>query len=90
MRPGSYVRPRPHACKRVARGLGLALGLDLLSLFLVFFFFLGFFSMFFEVLGSSLRYIKVVNRVSKTRFPCGRHMEKYATLDVIRPWKSSF
>ena len=26
----------------------------------------------------------------KTRFPCGRHMEKYATLDHIRPWKSSF
>ena len=40
----------------------------------------GFFSIF----------IRVINRVLETRFPCGRHMEKYATLDHIRPWKSSF
>ena len=48
-------------------------------------------------LGSSLIcsgifsiFIRVINRVLETRFPCGCHMEKYATLDHIRPWKSSF
>ena len=47
----------------------------------------GFF-FFFSVLWSfGFCYIKVVNRVSKTRFPCGRHVKKYVTLDVIRPWK---
>ena len=65
---------------RPRRGLGL----DLFSLFFFFFF-----SMFSEVLSSSLRYIKVINQVLETRFPCGFHVEKYATLDVIRPWKSS-
>ena len=43
----------------------------------------GFFSDMFWVL-------LYIYKGYKTRFPCGRHMEKYATLDHIRPWKSSF
>ena len=57
------------------------------SLFvLVFFFF------FLPSLGSSLicsgfffDIYKVGNRVLETRFPCVCHVEKYATLDHIRP-----
>ena len=62
------------ATSRTVRGLGLimsrtmrSLGLTLCSLFLFFFFFFPS-SRFFS--------IKVINRVSKTRFPCGRHVEK--------------
>ena len=66
------------------------LGLDLLNSVSVFFFSSGFFS---NVLwcsrGSSLRFIRVINRVLETWFPCGCHVKKYATFDVIRPWQSS-
>ena len=48
-------------------------------LFLVFFFFFSGF--FYDVLGSSLKFIRVINQVLETRFPCGHHVEKYATLD---------
>ena len=35
------------------------------------------------------RYIWALNRVFKTRFLNGQHVENDATSDVIRPWKSS-
>ena len=34
-------------------------------------------------------YIWALNRVFKTRFSSGRHVENDVTSDVIRPWKSS-
>ena len=54
---------------------------------LVFFFFFSGFSLICSGLFSI--FIGVGNRVLETWFPCGRHVEKYATLDHIRPWKSS-
>ena len=50
----------------------------------------GFFFLFFSSLGflwyvMGSIFIRVVNRVLETRYPCGRHVEKYATLDYIRP-----
>ena len=90
------MRRRPRPCAAwVARDLARCLGFsDVLgsSLFVYVFFFFFFSSS----LGSSLIcsgffsiFIRVVNRVLETRFSCGHHMKKYATLDHIRPWKSS-
>ena len=52
---------------------------------------LGFLKFFFGYFGLCMRlkFFWVRNRVLETRFPCGRYVEKYATSDMIRPWKSS-
>ena len=70
--------------------------LDLLSLsvsgFFFFFFFLfslGSSLMFWWFLFDLFLFIRDINRVLETRFPCNHHMEKYATSDVIRAQKSS-
>ena len=65
-----------------------ARGLDS-SLFVSGFFFFLLWVLLWYVLGFSLIFIRVGNRVLETRFPCGCHVEKYITLDHIRPWKSS-
>ena len=38
---------------------------------------------------SFFKFFWIVNRVLKTRFSSGRHVENDATSDMIRPWKSS-
>ena len=61
-----------------------ARGLDS-SLFVSGFFFFLLWVLLWYVLGFSLIFIRIGNRVLETRFPCVRHVEKYATLDHIRP-----
>ena len=63
---------------RMARGAAWVL----LSLFLGFFFF--FFFSLWVLLGSSLSFIRFINRVLETRFSCA-HVEKYAMSEMIRP-----
>ena len=62
---------------------------SLLSLFLVFFFLFPSLCSYLICFGFFSIFIRVVNRVLKTRFSCGHHVKKYATLDHIRPWKLS-
>ena len=67
------VRPRPRtACVSLFWVLGSS------SFSFIFIFFFSGFSLicsgFFSI------FIRVVNQVLETRFPCGRHVEKYATL----------
>ena len=59
------------------------------SLPFYFFFFLGSSLMFWWFLSYLFLFIRDINRVLETRFPCNRHVEKYATSDVIRAYKSS-
>ena len=73
--PGRVWEPRP---SRVT-----CLGSSLL--FFYFFFPLPSLGFLWYVLGCFLIFIRVGNRVLDTQFPCGRHVEKYATLDHIRP-----
>ena len=54
-----------------------------LYLFFYFFFLGSSLGMFWSLNG--LVFIKVINQVLETRFSCGRHVEKYATSDMIRP-----
>ena len=56
--------------------------------FCVFFFFFSFWLWFLFWLVL-FWYIWALNRVFKTRFSSGQHVENNATSDVIRPWKSS-
>ena len=88
-RPG-WKKPRQRIAQ-VAHDPGRALhGLLWCSKLFWFFFFFFFFSGFSLIcFGFFSIFIRVVNRVLETRFPCGHHMEKYVTLDHIRLWKSS-
>ena len=83
------MRRRPRPCTAwVARDLARCLGFsDVLgsSLFVSIFFFFFFSSS----LGSSLIcygffsiFIRVVNRVLETRFPCGRHIGPHQTMEI--------
>ena len=77
-RPGSPRTARP--------GLGRAWraarpGFFSLCFWVFFFFF--FFSLW-VLLGSSLSFIRFINRVLETRFSCA-HVEKYAMSEMIRP-----
>ena len=78
-----------------SRGLGFAaawVGLIFSGFFSsssVFFFFFSFWLWFLFCWCCCFVIYGLINRVSKTRFPCGRHVEKDITSDVIRPWKSS-
>ena len=56
------------------------------SAFFFFFFSFWLWFLFWLVL---FWYIWALNRVFKTRFSSGQHVENDATSDVIRPWKSS-
>ena len=79
---------RAQSGSRTVRDLGSSLMFWILLSFFFFFFFFGR-VLFWYVLGSYLMFIKVINQVLETRFPCDCHVEKYATSGVIRPWKSS-
>ena len=61
--------------------------LDLLSLSIFFFF--GFFSDVLVVPLWFFLFIRDINRILETQFPCNRHVKKYAKSDVIRAQKSS-
>ena len=84
----SNTLPRSRTTQ-AAHDSGRALPRFLSSGFFWFFFFF-FFSEFSLICSRFFSiFIRVVNQVLETRFLCGRHMEKYATLDHIKPWKSS-
>ena len=68
------------------RDLGRATQVLLLLRFFFFFFSFWLWFLFWLVL---FLYIWALNRVFKTRFSSGQHVENDATSDVIRPWKSS-
>ena len=74
-RPGSPRTARPGR-GRARRGLGSSLSVSG-------FFFFFFFSLW-VLLGSSLSFIRFINRVLETRFSCA-HVEKYAMSEMIRP-----
>ena len=57
--------------------------------FFIFFFFFSYFWLWFLFWLVLFCYIWVLNRVFKTRFSSGQHVENDATSDVIRLWKSS-
>ena len=75
--PAWVVRPRPPGSRNPGARL-------LLLRFFFFSFWLWF--LFWLVL---FWYIWALNRVFKTRFSSGQHVENDATSDVIKPWKSS-
>ena len=50
----------------------------------IFFFSLGSSLMFWWFLSDLFLFIRDINRVLETQFLCNRHLEKYATSDVIR------
>ena len=81
-------RPREPRCATQVHDLGCATQGRDLGLFLVLRFFFSFW-LWFLFLLVLFCYIWALNRVFKTQFSSGQHVENDATSDVIRPWKSS-
>ena len=80
LRPGSRVAWVCLGCARWSKNTNSDLRSQSSLPFCFFFFSL----MFWWFLSNLFLFIRDINRVLETRFPCNRHVEKYAILDVIR------
>ena len=88
--PGRASLGRTAQAARLAQPRPLDQGRASLGLFLLLrLFFFSSFWLWFLFLLVLFWYIWALNRVFKTQFLGGRHVENDTTSDVIRPWKSS-